>query len=149
MAPFPRCSGSPPTRSTSTIPQTGAILDANERACALHGCTIDELRTLGFGGISGGMPPMDAAEGLHRLRRAAAGSKERFDWVMKRCSGEGLRVEVLLNPVDVGGARRVLSNVRDLTERSVVSPDGVILEARSGRGSAPLSEPAEHAGPYP
>jgi PAS domain S-box-containing protein len=100
-------------------PDTGAILSANERGCALLACSPDQMQGLGFADISAGLPSHEAAEGLVRLKRAASGSEERFDWRLKRCSGETVPVEIHFRGISLNGTRGVLSTVRDTSARMV------------------------------
>jgi PAS domain S-box-containing protein len=95
--------------------ETGAILDANRKACELHGRTLDELRTLGVDGISGG--GFDGARARAHLRRAVAGEPQRFEWVVQGADGAGVWVEVDLRRVHILGADRVLASVRTIEAR--------------------------------
>ena len=97
--------------------ETGAVLDANRRACELHGCTLDELKALGIGGISDGHPPFDAEHARAYVRRAAEGEPQRFEWLVQRKTGERFWVEVSLQRVRILGEARVLASVRNIDER--------------------------------
>ncbi|WP_228350724.1 PAS domain S-box protein [Rhodocaloribacter litoris] len=97
--------------------ETGAILDANRKACELHGCTLDELKALGVGGISDGRPPFDAGHAWDRIRRAAGGEPQRFEWLVRRKTDERFWVEVSLHRVRIRGEDRILASVRNIDER--------------------------------
>ena len=97
--------------------ETGEIVDANHAACALHGCTLEELKALGVGGISDGDPPYSAAEAGVYLDRASAGEPQLFEWVVRTASGERIWVEVDLRRVAINGVDRLLATVRDVTSR--------------------------------
>ncbi len=101
-------------------PETGAILDANQAACDLHGCTLDELKALGVGGISAGGPRYDAVHAAAFVRHAAAGEPQRFEWMVRRASGDRVWVEVRLQRVEVLGQDRVLASVRPIEEQKRV-----------------------------
>ena len=96
---------------------TGAIVDANRAACELHGSTLDNLRALGVAGISDGEAPYDAAHAAVYVQRAAAGDPQRFEWVVRRATGERVWVEVRLRRAEVDGVARVLAGVRPIDER--------------------------------
>jgi PAS domain S-box-containing protein len=97
--------------------RTGAILDANRRACELHGCTLEELKALGVPGISDGTPPYDAAHAREHIVRAAAGEPQLFEWRVRDRAGQRYWVEVTLHRVCILGEDRVLASVRNVTER--------------------------------
>jgi len=97
--------------------ETGAILDANRKACELHGCTLDELKALGIGGISDGRPPFDGERAQAYVRRAAEGEPQRFEWLVRRKTGERFWVEVSLHRVRILGDARILASVRHIDER--------------------------------
>jgi PAS domain S-box-containing protein len=97
--------------------ETGAILDANQAACALHGCTLEELKALGVGGISDGTPPYSATEAHQLMERAAAGEPQLFEWRVRKVSDERLWVETNLRRIAINGVDRLLATVRDTTAR--------------------------------
>jgi PAS domain S-box-containing protein len=51
------------------------------------------------------------------MRRAANGESLRFEWSTMRSTGEQIWAEVSLQPVVIGGERRILAMVRDIGER--------------------------------
>jgi phosphoserine phosphatase RsbU/P len=97
--------------------QTGAILDANKKACELYDTTLEELKAVGIGGFSAGDPPYDAEHAAARMREAAAGTPQRFEWHVEHRSGRRLWVEVHLNRVRILGKDRLLASVRNIDER--------------------------------
>lgn len=96
---------------------TGAILDANRKASELHGFTLAEFKELGPAGISHGDPPYDAKHAAEKIRRAAAGLPQRFEWLVRHKSGRRFWVEVDLNRVPIMGTDRVLATARNIDER--------------------------------
>jgi len=97
--------------------ETGAIVDANRAACALHGCTLEELKALGVDGISDERPPYSAAEARAYMERAAAGEPQLFEWIVRNASRERLWVEINLRRIAINGVDRLLATVRDTTAR--------------------------------
>lgn len=124
--------------------ETGAILDANRKACELHGCTLDELKALGVGGISDGEPPFDLEHAQAYVRRAAEGEPQRFEWLVRRKTGERFWVEVSLHRVRILGEARILASVRNIDERkqaeAALQRAYDELEARVASRSAELAE---------
>ena len=109
--------------------ETGAIVDANRAACELYGGTLDELGALGVGGISDGAPPYDAAHAAAYVQHAAGGEPQRFEWVVRRATGERVWVEVRLRRAEVDGEARVLASVRPIDERK--RAEAALQEARA------------------
>lgn len=97
--------------------ETGAILDANRKACELHGVTLSELKELGVGGISDGSPPYDEATARRYVRKAAEGEPQRFEWRVRNGEGTRFWVEVSLHRVRILGVPRILASVRNIDER--------------------------------
>lgn len=97
--------------------ENGAIVDANRAACALHDCTLEELKALGVGGISDGSPPYSEAEAREYMARAADGEPQLFEWVVRKASDERLWVEINLRRIAINGVDRLLATVRDTTAR--------------------------------
>ncbi|WP_412068621.1 PAS domain S-box protein [Rubrivirga sp. IMCC43871] len=112
---------------------TGAILDANQKACDLHGCTLDELKALGVAGISDGAPPYDAAHARAYVEKAVAGEPQRFEWLGRHRDGTRFWVEVSLHRVRIAGEDCVLASVCNVDER-------VRAEAALRRAHAELEE---------
>jgi PAS domain S-box-containing protein len=97
--------------------ETGRVLDANVRACQMHGATLDELRAGGVGVIANGGAPYTPERLMELGRAAGEGEPQRFEW---RSAGEGgneVWSEVSLQAVTIGGEPRLLAMARDVTER--------------------------------
>lgn len=97
--------------------ETGAILDANRRACELHGCTLSELMTMGISGISDGDAPFDTAHAREYVRLAAEGHPQRFEWLVRHRDGSRFWVEVSLHRISIRGTDRILASVRNIDDR--------------------------------
>ena len=108
--------------------ETGVIVDANRAACELHGGTLEALKAFGVGGISDGAPPYDAAHAAAHVQRAAGGDPQRFEWVVRRATGERVWVEVRLRRAEIDGVDRVLASVRPIDERK--RAEAALHEAR-------------------
>ncbi|HYR09850.1 MAG TPA: PAS domain S-box protein, partial [Longimicrobium sp.] len=97
--------------------ETGAILDANRRACEAAGMTLDEVKQGGMRLIAGGPEPFTHERALEYIRLASQGEPQRFEW-MTGLPEDGQRwSEVSLNRVNIGGVDRLVATARDITER--------------------------------
>ena len=99
-------------------PDTGAVLDANRRACEAAGVPLDVLRRATFAFIANGGAPYTPERAAEYLRRAAAGEAVRFEWrTVNPVLGGEAWMEVSLQRVVLRGEPRVLALVRDIGER--------------------------------
>jgi two-component system NtrC family sensor kinase len=96
---------------------TGAIVDANPKACAAFGYTRDELRHLDLGELGSGTSPYTGEEARRLLQRAAAGEELRIEWHGRHRNGELRWHEVYGKRVTIGGRDRILSLARDITDK--------------------------------
>lgn len=97
--------------------ETGAILDVNRRMCELYGYTRSEALRLDIGALSSGEPPytLDCAREL--MAKAAVGEPQVFQWQARNKAGDLFWVEVSLSRASIGGEERLLTVVRDITDR--------------------------------
>ncbi len=90
------------------------ILEANERALASYGRTLDEMRAMTARDLR---TDRDAGNTAADFARALTTSGIRFETVHRRKDGSTFDVEVSARPVDLEGRRHVLAIIRDVTER--------------------------------
>ena len=98
-------------------PDTGEILDVNERFCEMNGYSRDELVGETVGVVT---PPGERYSyrvAREKVRTAREDGPQLFEWRNQRADGETFPVEVHLSVVRLGGAERVLASVRDVSER--------------------------------
>jgi PAS domain S-box-containing protein len=98
-------------------PASGQVLDANPRACAMYGYSVEELRRLEVEQLSASEPSYSQAEARRRIQEAEADQGRPFEWLARRRSGELFWVEVSLQRVRLGTEERLLAWVRDITRR--------------------------------
>ena len=96
---------------------TGAILDANPRACLNFGYSLAELRRLEIGELGAGLAPYTQQDAMALIRRAAAGEALRIEWRSRHHDGQLRWAEVFIKRVTIGGVDRILSIARDITEK--------------------------------
>jgi PAS domain S-box-containing protein len=96
--------------------ETGAILDANRRACEAAGMTLDQVKQGGMRLIAGGPEPFTPERAMEYVRLASQGEPQRFEWMTGITHGQ-VWSEVSLNRVNIGGVDRLVATARDITER--------------------------------
>jgi PAS domain S-box-containing protein len=96
---------------------TGAILDANQKATEIYGYTTEEFRQASVGVLSEGSPPYSQTEAIEFVKGARAGSPQLFTWKSKDKTGRLFWTEVNLKRTLLNGLPRLLAIVRDITER--------------------------------
>ncbi len=96
---------------------TGAILDVNRKVEEIYGYTASEALNLRLEDISAGQPPYTQEYVLTRIRLAALGEPQLFEWLCKDKSGGLFWVEVSLKHACIDGQARVLAIVRDVSVR--------------------------------
>jgi len=102
---------------------TGRFLDANRKMCEMYGYTVEETRQMDVGGLSEGRAPHDQKEAMAWIQKAAAGTPQIFEWKAKRSNGELFWVEINLKRITLQNQQRLLSIVRDITERKQAEAD--------------------------
>jgi len=109
---------------------TGAVLDANRRTCQMFGRQREEVLAGSLAELVGRAaesPPEDIDV---RVRQAAAGQVQLFEWPARDSQGRCFWVEINLKRAIIGEARCVLAVVRDITERKKAEEARRKLEAR-------------------
>lgn len=97
--------------------KTGRIIDANQRACELYGYSYDEIINIKIGMLSEGIAPYDDEISVEKIRKAAAGEAQIFEWQAKKKDGTLFWVEVSLLLAEINEHNEILSVARDITER--------------------------------
>ncbi|MEO8751640.1 MAG: PAS domain S-box protein, partial [Casimicrobiaceae bacterium] len=82
---------------------TGAIVDANPRACSLFGYTLDALRGLQIGALGSGAPPYTHDDAMAIFAHAVAGEEIRIEWHGRRSDGTLRWLEMFGKRVTIGG----------------------------------------------
>jgi PAS domain S-box-containing protein len=108
---------------------TGAIVAANETTCRMYGYTREEVTRLDIGTLSSGLPPYTAGDAMLRIRDAVAGKEQLFEWHSKHKDGHLFWTEVSLHVATIGGSRRSIVVVRDITQRKQM--EGALLAEKN------------------
>jgi PAS domain S-box-containing protein len=96
---------------------TARILDANARASEVTGYTKEELLSSDSAEQYVDEPGFTRKEGLARLRHAASGAAQVFEWKARHKSGRSYFAEMSLRRATIAGQDRLLLSLRDITER--------------------------------
>ena len=95
-------------------PETGDVLYANEFAGELYGYQRETLRQMEIAEFSSAS--FSQEEAVQRIRAAADGNAQQFEWRNKRATGELYWVEVRLSAITIADETYVVALVRDITE---------------------------------
>ncbi|HXH39646.1 MAG TPA: PAS domain S-box protein, partial [Thermoanaerobaculia bacterium] len=96
---------------------SGAVIEVNETMCTMFGYTADELKRIDAGSVSGGGLPFTTKKALEVLQRVADGEEKRYEWPSKHRDGHLFWTEVNLHAATIGGRKRAIVVVRDITQR--------------------------------
>jgi len=99
--------------------ETGAIVDANLKACATFGYSREEFLTLDVGNLGTGERPYTHQDAMDLIARAAGGEELRIEWHGKSKDGSLRWHEVFVRRVTIGGQERILALARDITGRKL------------------------------
>jgi PAS domain S-box-containing protein len=98
-------------------PDTGEILDVNDRYCELTGYSHDELVGADIGLVMTDDPDYTEDRANRLIAAARDEGPQLFEWRGCRQNGETFHAEINLSVVEIRGRERVLASVRDVTER--------------------------------
>ncbi|MCL4802070.1 MAG: PAS domain S-box protein, partial [Burkholderiales bacterium] len=98
---------------------TGAVVDVNSKACEVYGYSYDELKRITLDQVSAGEHPYTVEEAARWIERAKSEGTVTFEWHRKNRDGSLHWDEVRLKSAVIGGRRRVLAFVREITERKL------------------------------
>ncbi|HSB99399.1 MAG TPA: PAS domain S-box protein, partial [Burkholderiaceae bacterium] len=96
---------------------TGAVLDANPKACATYGYSPDEMRRISVSEVSSGVPPYTGEQALRYIEQARQGLSPVFEWHRRNKDGSLHWDEVRLKVAHIDGKPHVLAYTHDITQR--------------------------------
>lgn len=99
---------------------SGEILFANNRCQEVYGYTPEELMEGGLQILSAGDVSDDLKRRIVHLKTAANGEEQIFEWKTKHANGNTFWVEVRMTPIVLDDVKRVISLIRDITDRKTV-----------------------------
>ncbi len=102
-------------------PDNGNILDVNETAVRMYGYdSKKEITSLGVVDLSLNESGFTQVEAQKFIREAAAGIVKVFEWHSRKKNGDLFWTEVSLRASQIGGKKRILTVVRDISEKRKV-----------------------------
>ncbi len=96
---------------------TGDIIEVNQATLEMFGYNREETLNLSVSELSEGTPPYSQFEALAHIQKAVTKGPQDIEWLFKRKSGELFWGEINLKNSEIEGQSRVISVVRDITER--------------------------------
>ncbi len=102
---------------------TGDVLSVNRKTEEMFGYGVEEARHFLSESLFTGLPGYTAQDALQKIRLAAQGPSQVFEWRSKRKSGELFWVEVNLKRAVIGGVTRLLAIVREITDRKRIEEE--------------------------
>ena len=97
--------------------ETGAVVDANPKACATYDCGYDEVRQINVAEVIAGVASDVSMEVMQRIDAAKAGIPQNFERPRKSRDGRLHWDEVNLKGAIISGKQRLLAFTRDATAR--------------------------------
>jgi len=98
-------------------PVTGAVLDVNRTMLETYGYTYGEALQLHPGAAGSTGSESSQQDALMQIHKAVEEGPQLFEWLSRKKNGEPIWEEVNLRTAVIGGERRVLAVVRDITDR--------------------------------
>jgi PAS domain S-box-containing protein len=96
---------------------SGAVIEVNATMCAMFGYTEEELKHVDAGMVSAGGLPFTTERALQVLKKVADGEELQFEWPSRHKDGHLFWTEVDLHGATIGGRRRAIVVVRDISQR--------------------------------
>lgn len=96
---------------------TGSIIDVNQTMLDMFGYTYQEALKLKINHINSDDSRFNPEAALERIRKASHEGPQLFEWLSKRKQGTCFWTEVVLRRTDIGGKKRVLALLRDISQR--------------------------------
>ncbi|MDX2109223.1 MAG: PAS domain S-box protein [Verrucomicrobiota bacterium] len=109
--------------------ETGRIVDVNDTMLHMYGYESKEaIIGMSMGDVRELEPPYTIQEAVEFLKLAAEGQPQVFEWHALKADNTAFWVEVSLKATVIGGQKRVLAVVRDISERK--QAEDAILKAK-------------------
>lgn len=119
------------TDGIAVLDRNGAITDANQQFCALHGVQRESLL-----GSPYGLLQAHRHEGKHeeRLQRALRGESLLYETEHRRSDGSRVHLEVSARAIEIGGVVHVQSFHRDITEKKQLQEQAIQSQKMESMG---------------
>ncbi|MEF8847907.1 MAG: PAS domain S-box protein, partial [Candidatus Thermoplasmatota archaeon] len=97
--------------------ETGRIRDVNKKTCEMYGYSREEFIGDTVEKTNSGEDPYTIERAERLVQKAKDEGPQTFEWHAKKKNGELFWVEVTLKVAEIDGEKKILANVRDITER--------------------------------
>lgn len=104
-------------------PGTGNILLANNRMCEMYGYSHDEILRKSVGDFSAGTPPYTREVLTLKMQETTSEKPHTFEWLAMHKDGHLFWIEISLRRVMIGRYPRLVSVIRDISERKQAEVD--------------------------
>jgi PAS domain S-box-containing protein len=99
---------------------TGQMIDCNQRAVEMYGyANKEEILNGNIIALGSNAGPYTDDKVQYNIRKAIEEGNHTFEWLAKKKNGDFFSVEVNLKIAEIVGGKRILSVVRDITERKL------------------------------
>jgi len=103
--------------------ETGQVLDVNQAMLSLFNCSHEAALAGGIEIFSLGESPYRSKEAQLKLAEARERGDCSFEWRARKATGEPFWAEVHLRTALIGGQRRILAAVRDVSDRKAAEDE--------------------------
>lgn len=108
---------------------TGEVHEVNQRCCEMYGMSRDEVVQRLFAELdSDPVAPFSQQESQRRLRLAADGEPQIFEWRARHKEGRYFWVEVSLKRAKIGSKDCIVASVRDIESRKQAEQERIDFE---------------------
>jgi len=98
-------------------PVTTKIEDVNDTMLSMFETTYKRALTAEFNRFSAGISPYNKENAIKILEKASISGAEHIEWFARTDTGKQFWVEISLKIAEINGQKRVLSVIRDISER--------------------------------
>lgn len=95
----------------------GSILDVNHAMCDMYGYTLEEVKNIKGDDLSSGEYPYNSEQSCRFIKQTLIEGDKTYEWHARKKDGTLFWVEVNLKLAVIGGEKRILAVVHDITER--------------------------------
>ena len=97
--------------------ETGNFLDVNQKWCRMTGYSLEEARGLNVAALCLDEPPYTAMDAMRWIIEASREKPQLFEFMARTKEGRRHWVEINLRRAVIGGRERLLTVIRDISER--------------------------------
>ncbi len=99
---------------------TGKIIDVNHRMIEMYGYSYTEALEMNFEKLSMGESPFSQVDAMELFRKSREIGQQTFNWISRHKDDHTFWVEVKISFAVIGGEKRFVIVLRDITERKKI-----------------------------